>query len=423
MVDAVDGLHAHADAACAAPVWSLSEADLAAQVTAMQAVEAKVAAAKLALIREADGRDLGKRAGATSTTAWLKGDVTRMSPSAAHRSVKLAHALDTRITATRDALAAGAFSAEHAYVIDRAIKDLPADLDPAIVAAAEQTLIDYAARFHPDDLKQLGYTILETVAPDEADERLKRKLAADERNAALRRELRVRPDPEHVGGLLFRGKADAELAELLHTVLDQYARPRPTDAHTPDARTRPQRNGDALYEVLRQFLDQPDQPTRSGSRIQVLLTMNQRNFAANTGYGTYVRSHTPVSVTKVREHTCDSDVAYLWFDTQPGNLNAASRKRTFDGKLRRLLEARDRGCAFPGCDRPPAWCAGHHIKHWVDGGPTTLNNGVLLCGHHHTLIHHGQWIVRLGDDLLPEFIPPEYVDPHRTPIRNERWRI
>ncbi|WP_237742717.1 HNH endonuclease signature motif containing protein [Actinopolymorpha alba] len=50
------------------------------------------------------------------------------------------------------------------------------------------------------------------------------------------------------------------------------------------------------------------------------------------------------------------------------------------------MELRDRGCAFPGCDRPPAWCHGHHIRSWLDGGSTTLANGTLLCGYHHRLI-------------------------------------
>jgi HNH endonuclease len=96
--------------------------------------------------------------------------------------------------------------------------------------------------------------------------------------------------------------------------------------------------------------------------------------------------------------------------------------RFYVGKLRRQLELRDRGCAFPGCDRPPAWTHAHHIVAWYCGGATTLDNGVLLCGHHHRLIHQGHWTVAIAADGLPEFTPPNWIDPRRKPIRNHRLR-
>src|SRR5439155_204991 len=63
--------------------------------------------------------------------------------------------------------------------------------------------------------------------------------------------------------------------------------------------------------------------------------------------------------------------------------------------LRRALVLRDRGCRFPGCDRPPEWTDGHHIHPWATGGPTTLPNLILLCRHHHTLVHEGGWTIHL----------------------------
>ncbi|MGH3490580.1 MAG: HNH endonuclease [Actinopolymorphaceae bacterium] len=74
------------------------------------------------------------------------------------------------------------------------------------------------------------------------------------------------------------------------------------------------------------------------------------------------------------------------------------RHKTVHRQTRRLLELRDQGCAFPGCDRPPSWCDGHHTRSWLQGGPTTPGNGVLLCGYHHRLIHRGEWTVRIADD-------------------------
>jgi len=79
---------------------------------------------------------------------------------------------------------------------------------------------------------------------------------------------------------------------------------------------------------------------------------------------------------------------------------------------------RDRGCTFPGCDRPASWSDCHHVRHWADGGPTSDHNGVLLCPHHHREIHHGHWDIRFADDGIPEFLPPPWIDPNRTPRRN-----
>ena len=84
---------------------------------------------------------------------------------------------------------------------------------------------------------------------------------------------------------------------------------------------------------------------------------------------------------------------------------------------------RDGGCAFPGCDRPPRWCDGHHIRHWTDGGHTALTNAVLLCGHHHRLIHSNTgWTVHMTRDGRPAFSPPAWLDPTRMPRRNPYHR-
>jgi hypothetical protein len=102
-------------------------------------------------------------------------------------------------------------------------------------------------------------------------------------------------------------------------------------------------------------------------------------------------------------------------------VDVGRERRTFSGHLRRALVVRDRGCAFPGCGRPPRWCDGHHVTHWADGGVTSLGNGVLLCGFHHRLIRHTEWEVRVVAGV-PELIPPSWLDENREPIRNRYHR-
>lgn len=83
--------------------------------------------------------------------------------------------------------------------------------------------------------------------------------------------------------------------------------------------------------------------------------------------------------------------------------------------------ARDRGCAFPGCDRPPAYCQIHHIEHWAHHGETEIHNLVMLCGHHHRVIHHGGWTVSIPESGMPVFTPPRWVDAEQRPV-TKGWR-
>src|SRR5581483_4586036 len=119
-----------------------------------------------------------------------------------------------------------------------------------------------------------------------------------------------------------------------------------------------------------------------------------------------------------RRIACDASVIPVVLNGQSQVLDVGRERRLFTGPLRRALVVRDRGCAFPGCDRPPRWCDGHHIKHWADGGRTDLENAVLVCGFHHRLLHHDGWVVRLAGDGLPEFLPPQWIDPQQVPRRN-----
>ncbi|MFL6129824.1 MAG: hypothetical protein ACJ73E_12265 [Mycobacteriales bacterium] len=57
---------------------------------------------------------------------------------------------------------------------------------------------------------------------------------------------------------------------------------------------------------------------------------------------------------------------------------------------------------------------------WATGGTTSLANGVLLCGHHHRLVEHGDWQISLTAEGTPEFRPPPWTDPDQRPQRNHQ---
>ena len=87
-------------------------------------------------------------------------------------------------------------------------------------------------------------------------------------------------------------------------------------------------------------------------------------------------------------------------------LSVGRATRTIPPHIRTALRVRDKGCRFPGCDRPPEWTDGHHIDHWADLGPTELPNLVLLCRRHHRFVHEKGWQVRIDEPGIPVITPP-----------------
>jgi Domain of unknown function (DUF222)/HNH endonuclease len=95
--------------------------------------------------------------------------------------------------------------------------------------------------------------------------------------------------------------------------------------------------------------------------------------------------------------------------TQP--LDVGRTTRVVQPAQRTALAVRDGGCVFPGCDRPLSWCEAHHLVHWLDGGPTDLDNLVLVCRAHHRAVHEGGWRLQHQPDGRLTATPPHR--PHR----------
>jgi hypothetical protein len=172
---------------------------------------------------------------------------------------------------------------------------------------------------------------------------------------------------------------------------------------------------EALVELARRALDAGTLPQNGTVKPHVVVTIPLEELRDQVGAGLLDTGET-LSASAVRRLACDSQITTVILDGHSVDLGRTVR--VFTGLVRRGLVLRDRGCAFPGCTRPPAWCDGHHIRHWADGGDTSLDNGVLLCRHHHRVIHTGDWTVFLGPDRRPWFAPPAWIDPERSPLRN-----
>jgi len=94
-------------------------------------------------------------------------------------------------------------------------------------------------------------------------------------------------------------------------------------------------------------------------------------------------------------------------------LDVGRTSRVVSPAQRTALAVRDGGCVFPGCDRPLAWCEAHHLQHWLDGGPTDLDNLVLVCRAHHRAVHEGGWHLQHQPDGRLTAPPPHRHPPRR----------
>jgi len=89
---------------------------------------------------------------------------------------------------------------------------------------------------------------------------------------------------------------------------------------------------------------------------------------------------------------CDAAAVVVTVDGCGNPLDVGREQRLFTAKQRLALAARDGGCAWSGCDRPPSYCEAHHIDHWHDDhGRTDVDRGILLCRFHHLLLHNAGW--------------------------------
>ncbi len=192
------------------------------------------------------------------------------------------------------------------------------------------------------------------------------------------------------------------------------------DAVTRDSRTTDQYVHDTFTELLRIAVadDSPAARRIVGSRqpsVRVLVAATV--LESGEGVGHIEGIATPVSLATVERIACANGTVQVIFDSHGDALDLGREQRLFTARQRVALAARDGGCIFPGCDRPPSWCEAHHIDHWQrDRGRTDLDRGVLLCRHHHMLAHNNGWEIE-HDHAGFHLIPPQSIDPARIPRR------
>jgi hypothetical protein len=390
------------------------------QLAVLSAVEAgqrsldQVSVAALAAI-DRDG--VFARHGYRSAAGAL-GDLLRWDPRRARRYVTAAdqvvdrvglggETVPARLSATATVFASGEAGMRHVEVIAAVLATAQAErLAPEVWADAEQQLAAHAPDYTPAELHTWGTQLVELLDQDGP--------ASDDPPQPQINELHLVRHRNRPGGSLRGRFEDAEMFERIAAVLDTHGRPRDPD----DPRTPARRKADGLAEVCGYVLAHaPTEvlPETGGRRPQLVVTIRLEDLErrARTGLLEFAGQTSPAAL---RMLACDAAVIPVVLGGSSEPLDVGRATRTVPDGMRRAVTARDRGCAFPGCDRPPAWCQIHHIVPWEHDGPTAVDNLVMLCTAHHRLVHHSEWRIHLPRGR-PEFVPPGWIDPRRRARR------
>ena len=150
------------------------------------------------------------------------------------------------------------------------------------------------------------------------------------------------------------------------------------------------RRADALANIAETYMNNDESSGSTADRYQVVLhTVGAASAATDvTAVTSEIENGPHVTAETSRRISCDSTIVRIKEDENGEPLSIGRRSRSIPPPMRRALRIRDGGCRFPGCTNT-RFVDGHHIKHWADGGETSLDNLVLLCRHHHHLVHEG----------------------------------
>jgi hypothetical protein len=306
--------------------------------------------------------------------------------------VKNARLIDNR-PEIAEALSDGDITTAHVDVIGRVVSK---DREPLLEDHAE-TLVEQARRLPVGDFT----TVMRRWAALADDQLAKQDFIKKWERRHLHAAVGL--DGWVTGDFYLDPVAGAQLIGAL----DHEAPPDPED--TPDGpRTLPQRRADALCDIVNRHIH-GDTPAGNPPNVNAVV-----DVAGLTGITPDlalvwcdIDGIGPVTNTVVKQLCCDARLTRFVTAGPSVILDMGRSVRVATPAQRRALAIRDRHCRFPGCRRQPQWCEAHHVDGWVESlGETNIDNLILLCRRHHTLIHNSKWAITRTNNGDFEFTHP-----------------
>jgi hypothetical protein len=212
------------------------------------------------------------------------------------------------------------------------------------------------------------------------------------------------------GSLILTCRLPAEVGALVMKALDLAVGQLPPDLK-PDvpAGTFParvpfsMRRADALSNIAESFLAHEAIEAKGTDRHQIVVHVAAETLRDRTAGCCEFEEGPSMAVETARRLACDASVIHIYENDDGEPLDVGRKTRTISAPLRRLLNARDKGCRFPGCANS-RYIDAHHIKHWANGGETRPSNLVSLCRFHHHAVHEDGIRIEILDDGALRFV-------------------
>ncbi|WP_375476602.1 DUF222 domain-containing protein [uncultured Jatrophihabitans sp.] len=411
-------MHAELDTLLGADLSVSSDADILDGLREAERLRRRLAALDHRVVTQLERRGVAQAKGYRDPQTLLV-ETLRVSRREAHARVSAARNLGPRVSLLGEVLppvhpevaagqAVGVVSVEQSRIIVKALDQLPGHVTVEAADGIRDALLNLAAACGPEVVGKAARHALVTVeqdcAPPEADERREQR-----RGIAVF----CRPD----GSSRVAAELNPELTEVLLTVFDSLAAPKPASDGVRDLRSGGQRRHDALLDGLKLLIRAGQLPDAGGVSTTVLITIDQRAWL--TGVGCAQAGHGGVLTAReaIRQAGGDATVVTVALDDMLAVTALSGEHRIFTRRQRRALAARDLGCTFPGCPAPPGWCEAHHATDYAITGQTSVDDGGLVCGYDHRERVRQGWTTRMINGRM-WWIPPPWIDPNQTPVRN-----
>ncbi len=372
------------------PISSRSTRDLVDEITELAGHLNAANARFLALIAELDRRNGWAEWGVKSCAHWLNWKCG-INLGAAREKLRTAQALE-RLPKIAAAMSAGRIS----YAKVR-----------AMTRVADSSNEDYLLNIALCGTAQHVERLVRGYRRARESQELSREAQQQRRQCLW---LFTEPD----GSIRIHGRVPAEAGELFRRALklaeDSFPIPKNVSAETSEdnCRRRAKRPVEALALLAESFLAHGPQDLSGVDRQQIVVHVDAQTLK-HDHEGRCEFEHGPsLAAETARRLACDASLVAIIENEQGEPLNVGRRTRSIPPGIRRALNSRDKGCRFPGCTFV-RYVDGHHIKHWVHGGETSLANLVTLCRFHHRLVHEGRVEIQKLDDGAFRFLRPNGV--------------
>jgi hypothetical protein len=302
--------------------------------------------------------------------------------------------LEEKYALTRRAFARGAISEQHVRIIVDAAEQVPAGLSDGDRAAAESGLVELAVDgLDPRRLRQRARRMLERISRELADQQESRMLGRDEANAEAETWMTLgdRGDGTYAGRFVI---PEAQ-GRMLGNFLERLTSPRrmarnkagePIEDDSAGAGFGGLNWTEALGMGFVELIEHLPADGWSGVNTSMVVTVELQHLVDGLG-SAHLDTGVAMSAGQARRLACEAGIIPAVLGGPSEVLDLGRTMRLANVAIQRAVRLLHDTCAAEGCERPVAWCELHHRLPWSEGGETSLDNTLPLCGHHHRRAH------------------------------------